>query len=220
MKNVFIYCLLDQDLVIRYVGKTVDTKRRLWSHIIEAKLYTGKRYVLNWIKSMLSKGLTPELRILEVCREDNWQDREIYWIDYYRKISPKLCNISDGGIGNTGAKTFSVEEIEVRRKNARSRFSSFSEQEKHNIWELIKSNYSIEMIKSVYINYSRQIDFGVKNGRQWNHITGIPKSDVPKKRMGYQYNNGYYRVFNKDRKVIFSSKNEENVKNWLLNSKQ
>lgn len=219
MKIIYIYCLKDTNGNIRYVGKTNNIKRRLQSHISEAKKIKGKRYVLNWISSLIKNNQKPILEVLEECNELNWQEREIYWINYYRSINPNLCNICDGGIGATGSKNYSPEEIQKRRKLLSIKRSKFSENTKIVIWELIKENKTYNDIKNIYPNYSKQMNFGIRNGRQWNLITLLPITKGSKKqRKGYTYNKGLYivrKIINNKKKVLFSSKNEEDVINYL-----
>jgi len=53
-----------------------------------------------WIRSVLRRGRMPELRILEKCDCSEWQERERFWIAYYRaKTHGRLTNILDGGDG-------------------------------------------------------------------------------------------------------------------------
>jgi len=218
MKKIYIYCLKDPNGLIRYIGKTTNIKRRLYGHIYEAKKSKGKRYVLNWIINLINSGLLPIIEVIEICNESNWQEKEIYWIDFYRKIIPNLCNNSDGGLGGSGIKNYSKEEI-IRRKSLMSRqFSKFSNEEKLNIWKLIKENKSTEDIKLFYPTYSRQIHFGVKNGRQWNEITNLIKVKGKSKRKGYTYNKGLFIIRKKTNgksNVLFSSKVEEEVLKYL-----
>lgn len=207
---MYIYCLKDNDN-IRYVGKTTNLKRRLSAHISEAKRLKGRRYVLNWIFDMLSNNKKPTIHCLEECDENSWQERERYWISYYRNLIPNLCNSCDGGLGGSGSKNYSDNELNKIKIKMRVIHSKFSEEEKLSIWNLIKLGYDFEKIKSQYSKYSRQIDFGVRNGRQWNHITGIPKTKGAPKRKGYTYNKGFYLIKDKNKKIIYSSKSEKDI---------
>ena len=157
------------------MGKTTNIKRRLSSHIYEAKSNKGKRYVLNWINSLLSRKLKPLIKLIEECREDNWQIREIYWIKYYRSISNNLCNISDGGLGGSGSKNWSEDELKERSERMSKQFSKFSKKECRHIWDNIQKGLSWKEIKIMYPQYSRNIHFQVKTGRTWNSITGLDK---------------------------------------------
>ncbi len=218
MKTTYIYVLKCPEGNIRYVGKTNSPKKRLSSHISEAKKGKGRRHVLNWIHSLLSKSLIPSMEIIEVCTEENWQEREKYWVEYYRSIIPNLCNNADGGLGGTGTKNFSEEELFKKKEVMSNTFSKFSKSNKELIWKMIQSNKTQLEITEKYPKYTRHIDFGVRNGRQWNEITKLNPVFKNSKRIGYTCRNGLYMVRiknDKSQKVIFSSRNEQDVIDFL-----
>jgi group I intron endonuclease len=98
MKTIYIYKLIDPITNnVRYVGKTNNLVRRFSAHLKRSK--TNKYHSARWINSLLNKDLKPILEIIEVCDETNWEEREIFWIDYYRERYD-LTNILDGG-GNS-----------------------------------------------------------------------------------------------------------------------
>ncbi|MGY0408922.1 MAG: hypothetical protein ACWIPJ_11345 [Polaribacter sp.] len=155
------------------MGKTTDIKRRLSSHISEAKLNKGKRHVLNWINSLLKENLKPLIEIIEICDDLNWKEKEIYWIKFYRRKEKNLCNNCDGGLGGSGSKNFSKEEINRRRIKMSNIFSKFTLIQKKQIWKLIQKNYDLSEIKNIYPKYTRSIHFQVSTGRVWNEITKL-----------------------------------------------
>lgn len=91
----YIYALLDPETnEIRYIGKTDNPSERLKNHLNEQ----GKWHRINWIKSLKKRGLKPIMQIIEeVVEGTNWEEREKYWIAYYRHIGTNLTNGSDGG---------------------------------------------------------------------------------------------------------------------------
>jgi len=92
---IYIYALRDPtNSYVRYVGKTNNLERRYKAHIQRSRW--SNLHSSNWIRSILKNGLSPIMDVLEVCDEDNWEDREIFWISYYRDIYD-LTNILDGG---------------------------------------------------------------------------------------------------------------------------
>ena len=218
MKTTYIYVLKCPEGNIRYVGKTNSPKKRLSSHISEAKKGKGRRHVLNWIHSLLSKSLMPSMEIIEVCTEENWQEREKYWVEYYRSIIPNLCNNADGGLGGTGTKNFSEEELFKKKEVMSNTFSKFSKSDKELIWKMIQSNKTQLEITEKYPEYTRSIDFGVRNGRQWKDITKLNYINNNSKRKGYTCRNGLYmirRKINGIYKIAFSSRNEKEIITWL-----
>lgn len=218
MEKLYIYVLKCPKGNIRYVGKTNNLKKRLYSHINEAKKGKGRRYVLNWIHSLLLLNLKPSIEVIEECDANNWQDREKYWVEYYRKLIPNLCNNADGGLGGTGTKNFSEEELFKKKEVMSNTFSKFSKSDKELIWKMIQSNKTQLEITEKYPEYTRSIDFGVRNGRQWNQITNLNPIFNNSKRIGYTCRNGLYMIrktIEGKTKVVFSSRKEEDVINYL-----
>ena len=173
MKEVYIFCLKNPITnEIKYIGKTTNLKRRLSQHIQDAKLKKVKRKVINWINSLLNKKLKPKIEIVEICTKQNWQDREIYWIKYYRD-KYDLCNHHDGGLGCLGRKLADLEKERIKEIGYKNSF--FSEEEKEIIWGMIKDNISYSEIIKTYPKFSHSSYRGIKVGGIWKHITGLKK---------------------------------------------
>lgn len=218
MKEVYIYCLKDSQNNIRYIGKTNNVEKRLQSHISEAKRYNKSRHVLNWIKSLINNGELPTIEIIETVSQDKWEEREKYWISHFRETIPNLCNNCDGGLGGVGRNNFTQEEIENKRIIMSNTFSKFNIEDKEIIWKMIKDNKTQLEIMEKYSEYTRSIDFGVRNGRQWKSVTGLNYINNNLKRKGYTCRNGLYmirRKINGIYKVVFSSRNEKEIITWL-----
>jgi len=97
-----IYVLLDPiSEEVMYVGQTSNRLNdRLCSHLWEAKKSGRKNKRLAWLRSLLNKNLTPIIKELEtVPNREEANKREIFWIDYWKKINPKLKNQQPGGEG-------------------------------------------------------------------------------------------------------------------------
>lgn len=74
---------------IRYIGKTINLKRRYKQHLYDKR----HSYKASWVKSILKENLKPILTIIEECNENNWREREIFWISQFNN----LTNLMDGG---------------------------------------------------------------------------------------------------------------------------
>jgi group I intron endonuclease len=97
MKIQFIYALICPDEnQIKYIGKTTDLTIRLKGHINYALRKTHLNGKHEWIRNLHSRGLKPQMIIIEQCDNDNWQERESYWIDFYSK-KLILFNKTNGG---------------------------------------------------------------------------------------------------------------------------
>lgn len=173
MKIVYIYCLKHPETnEIRYIGKTTNLKRRLYQHIYFSDKKYSKTRSSKWINSLIKKDLKPIIEIIEICNENNWEEKEKYWIKYYSNIVD-LCNILEGGLGTSGNKV--TLELKDKIRNAGYKRSYFSEEEKLKIWLKIKNNISFNSIKLEYPKFTKSSFNGIKNGSLWNHITNIPK---------------------------------------------
>jgi group I intron endonuclease len=95
-----IYILIDpKDNFIRYVGQTTKTlKNRLNSHINKAKSSPNKTTHKNtWIKSLLNQDLKPIIKLIDTVSENEWKEKEKFYIKKYKELGENLLNISEGG---------------------------------------------------------------------------------------------------------------------------
>ncbi len=103
-----LYTLSDpRDGSVRYIGKAVNAKKRLASHLRE---HRRKTPVYQWIAEMGSAGLFPVMTVIEVCDVSVWPERERALIAEARASGTPLLNIANGG-------NEPLCPIEVRRAN-------------------------------------------------------------------------------------------------------
>lgn len=116
--KTLIYVLRDPETkVIRYVGKTVHSlHRRLTQHLYDARTKEKRNHRLNWIKKIVNEGQLPIIEEIDKCKWNESQEREQYWIKFYRKNGANLINETDGGEGNLNYHK--SEEIIKRCKQA------------------------------------------------------------------------------------------------------
>lgn len=92
--EIYIYKLIDPlTNEVRYIGKTGNLKNRYTSHLSNAKKLKSR--LANWIKFLAKQNIEPIIEIVEVCNENNWEEREIHWITVFK--TDKLCNVHSGG---------------------------------------------------------------------------------------------------------------------------
>lgn len=93
--GIEIYTLIDpRDGAVRYIGKAVDSQKRLSKHLRE----TRRDYpVYRWIAKLRDSGLTPSARVICVCSEDDWREKEIAAINAERAVNARLLNVAAGG---------------------------------------------------------------------------------------------------------------------------
>jgi hypothetical protein len=94
----YIYGLSGNDGIIRYIGKSYDPNKRLKEHLFDSDKNIGNKHKNNWIKKLIKNNEQINVTILEECGEDNWVEREKFWIKNYTN----LTNISEGGDGCSG----------------------------------------------------------------------------------------------------------------------
>ncbi len=104
-RAICIYVLRDpRSSKIRYVGKTVQKlNNRLTSHVREAKRENNS-HKDRWILQVIRAGYKPIIEKIEDVNEDNWQERERYWIFKHYGDGCKLVNETEGGEGLHGHK--------------------------------------------------------------------------------------------------------------------
>jgi hypothetical protein len=89
--------------VVRYVGVTHKRpKYRLRDHVTGALRGKSNYHSMAWIRSLLSKGIEPSLRILQEGDGEGWIEAEVYWIRWHRDNNFDLTNHTDGGEGAWG----------------------------------------------------------------------------------------------------------------------
>lgn len=91
--RIAIYALCDETGRIRYIGKANNAAKRFAQHMRETR---RKSPLYDWIGSMLRRGKTPTLHVVEYVSALTWRDREQWWIREIRKHLP-LLNVADGG---------------------------------------------------------------------------------------------------------------------------
>ena len=53
---------------VRYVGKTINIKRRYKQHLYDKRT----SHKSSWVQSLIKEKLKPTLTIIETCTPDNW----------------------------------------------------------------------------------------------------------------------------------------------------
>jgi len=115
MRTIYIYSLKDPETnEIRYVGKTTNITTRLKAHITRSR--HNKYHSARWVQSVIKRGFRPIIELVEECTEENWIEREKYWIAYYRERFD-LTNVLDGGEGGSTFGRLGKPWSDEQRKN-------------------------------------------------------------------------------------------------------
>jgi len=100
MEKVYIYGLCtDIDKTIRYIGKAKNLEKRLKCHYSQRNV--SKTHKNNWINKVINDGNKIVISIIEIVDINDWQKREIFWIEKYKN---NLTNTSKGGLGGSGKR--------------------------------------------------------------------------------------------------------------------
>jgi hypothetical protein len=99
-KVLYIYGLYDpRDNEIKYIGKSKHPKERLVEHIYEGRYMLCDCRKNRWVKELLENELKPYFQIIEEVNDFYGQEREKFWIRFYRDNGFELTNDTDGGDG-------------------------------------------------------------------------------------------------------------------------
>jgi hypothetical protein len=97
----YIYALLDpRDNEVRYIGKTINPKRRLVEHLNDSKREYNYRAM--WIKSLLKENIKPLIKFLKICPLSDFVKYETEYIQLYK--NGKLTNSDETGQGSIGRR--------------------------------------------------------------------------------------------------------------------
>lgn len=65
------------------------------------------------------------MQFIETCTKDTWVEREMYWVDYYRKLRCNLVNTTDGGDGTRGRPHTEEAKQKIRIANSGERNANY-----------------------------------------------------------------------------------------------
>jgi hypothetical protein len=85
---------------IRYVGVTIGTLNGRLSHHIYTANNNKTTYCAKWIYSLLKINKRPVIELVEECEKEQWEERERFYIKYYKLTGCNLTNIKEGGTGS------------------------------------------------------------------------------------------------------------------------
>lgn len=106
---------------VLYIGYTrTSLKKRLSAHLSKRK----NNYQTEVYKWYIKNNIKPLIYEVEKVSEDNWQDREKYWISFYKKDF-KLLNKANGGVGGgrLGLKNTKEHNNKISKSNRKPRLN-------------------------------------------------------------------------------------------------
>ena len=144
MQKIYIYSFINKINGHRYIGKTNNIERRKREHLSLA--YNIKNIETSndctWYKKIRQYGWNNfDFEILEIANEDNWAEREQYWIKYYNTYLGVGYNETPGGDDGSHLEQLTKEESEeVKNLLLNSKLTQRQIAEKYNISEAVISN--------------------------------------------------------------------------------
>lgn len=172
---VYIYALVDpRDHRIRYIGKTDNPKRRLRSHMRDAR--EGKTdHKSRWIASLIREDLSPIIKIMERCDESVWKERECHWITTLRN-QYDLTNSTDGGDGfKPSVETRAKMSAAKRGKPAYNKGIPASSEARSKQSAAAKLRWQRRDEEEKQIVIKRLKDYPIKSHSGWRHTNEAKK---------------------------------------------
>lgn len=133
-----------------YIGQTKNSlRKRIIAHITHSKNNTkSKKHHLQF--ALQKYGYDNfQIDIVEVCKQEQLNEREIFWISYYHSTDPKKgYNCTNGGDGCSIARE--IKQSRIKAKQRRSK-------------KIVQLTYQYELIKiwnnkkDINSNFSSQI---------------------------------------------------------------
>lgn len=99
--NFYVLVSDDDPKNVRYVGTTTKKVTERFSQHKYNAIHAEKRGlpVHKWMYSKYKNGGSISVKKIDECFESEWEEREQYWISYYKKLGYDLMNLDKGGKG-------------------------------------------------------------------------------------------------------------------------
>ena len=157
-----IYALVNTTDGKRYIGRTVDLKKKQGYHHWQL---TSNRHHNPHLQRAWNRGDTFEFEIIEECDKERLNEREIYWIAHYKTTDMRYgYNLCEGGKATTGR----VPSEETRRKiSTAKKGKKYDPEVVRRRAETFKRRLREEPeFRERFINNAREC--GIKRGSPWN----------------------------------------------------
>lgn len=117
-----IYALVNQSDGKRYIGRTVNFRKRKNDHFW---MLANNRHFNNHLQRAWNRGDEIRFEIIERCAPEFCNDREIYWIAEYKSDdSAHGYNQCEGGQATTGYHFTAEQKAKISEKNKGRKFSA------------------------------------------------------------------------------------------------
>lgn len=131
-----IYALTDpRTSEVRYVGKTITPKKRIYHHVWDAMNANDHTHKSNWIRALVEAGTLPVMSVLETGDGD-WQTAERQWIKRFKDAGSNLTNATDGGEGQSSTYRASAETKAKMSKALKGQKRTAEAKSKMSAWQI------------------------------------------------------------------------------------
>ena len=170
--NIGIYCLINTLNNKMYIGQSSNIKKRIAKHFYNLK--NNKHFNVHLQDAYNKYGSTVFIhQILEECKKDNLNDREIYWITEKQTNNEKFgYNFSSGG---GSGRTHS--------KETKQRLRVINLGKKHSVETIEKCRLSNINRDNSYLSEKRGAMNPITIAKRTNKIIGQKRSTEARKRI-------------------------------------
>lgn len=164
----YIYILIDpRDYKVRYVGQTIDPKRRYGEHCSRTK---GNKHLSNWSRKLRSLKFNPIMKIVDVVDVIELDWYEIWWITYGKLCEWDLINDSAGGRGARN-HTVTKETKDLIREKLKGNKNSLG---------CIRSDETKQKIRKTLMGgkHSEERKLNISNKRRGKYTGSFNKASV------------------------------------------
>ena len=172
-----IYCIENKVNGKRYIGKSIDVERRWNEHITQLRNNNHSNEYLQRSWNKYGENAF-DFCVLEVCESEMLNNREIYWIDYYKSFTNGY-NLTLGGDGGNTIAGYTEEQLNQLKQKHRSvsinkgennPMSKLSESDVCEIIQkLLNGEYMGDIAREYNVNSATIRD--IKNHRRWTDLT-------------------------------------------------
>jgi len=199
------------NICFEYISKTSMNRKQHFDYYIiysvkcfvNNKIYVGWHATNNFNDNYLGSGklikaavrkygaANFEKQILEFCSENNWQEREIYWINKLNSIYPNGFNLTKGGDGKVGVKA------SLQTKNLMSKQR--------------KGVSQLQRFINVYGEKEGKTRFEIYITNQKKSRKGKPKSEETKLKLSQSHKGKNHKKMSQETKNKISQSNKGRV---------
>ena len=202
---MYIYGLYSTENVniIKYVGKTkCSLSKRLREHINGAIKRNCNTYKDNWIRKVYENGYSVDIKLIEECDDDKWEEREKFWIE-----NTDITNLTKGGeCGHGELYNVSYEEMKRYILTLPVKIKSLTEFEKNT--HLInkkypKNPYEYFKRKGEWVSWGDFLSTGtIQDNKKTEKYFSYNKAKIYLKQKKFRYMKEYHN-FIREEKIDF-----------------